>query len=146
MGNWPAAKTRHVLAALFRIGWQLKRETGSHKTLARDGGPDFTFAFHDSKKSARACRQASRNGRAQGRGSVAVFEERYSGEFRLTDSRSHALYVVTVSPDSVGLLFAAPGYPPVVWYGEIAGGELRERLWALRRWLPGRAVVSPERL
>lgn len=48
MATWPAAKARRVLAALFRIGWQLKRETGSHKTLARDGWPDFVFAFHDS--------------------------------------------------------------------------------------------------
>jgi hypothetical protein len=77
---------------------------------------------------------------------IGRFEERYSGEFRLTDSRSHALYAVTVSSDSVGLLLAAPGYPPVVWYGEIAGGELEERLWALRGWHPGRAVVTPERL
>lgn len=74
------------------------------------------------------------------------FEERYSGEFQLTDARSHALYAVSVSPDSVGLLLAAPGYPPVVWYGEIAGGELRERLSALSERLPGRAVVSAERL
>jgi predicted RNA binding protein YcfA (HicA-like mRNA interferase family) len=36
-----------VLAALLRIGWQIKRETGSHKTLARDGSPDYVFAFHD---------------------------------------------------------------------------------------------------
>jgi predicted RNA binding protein YcfA (HicA-like mRNA interferase family) len=50
VANWPAAKARRVLAALFRIGWQLKRETGSHKTLARDGSPDFVFAFHDSEE------------------------------------------------------------------------------------------------
>jgi predicted RNA binding protein YcfA (HicA-like mRNA interferase family) len=50
VANWPAAKARRVLAALFRIGWQLKRETGSHKTLARDGWPDFVFAFHDSEE------------------------------------------------------------------------------------------------
>ncbi len=74
------------------------------------------------------------------------FEERYSGEFRLTDARSHALYTVTVSSNSVGLLFAAPGYPPLVWYGDVAGGELEERLRALRGWLLGRAVVTPERL
>jgi predicted RNA binding protein YcfA (HicA-like mRNA interferase family) len=36
-----------VLAALLRIGWQLKRQSGSHKTLARDGWPDYVFAFHD---------------------------------------------------------------------------------------------------
>jgi len=37
-------RARRVLAALYRIGWQLKREAGSHKTLARDGWPDFVFA------------------------------------------------------------------------------------------------------
>jgi len=36
-----------VLAALQRLGWQLKRQTGSHKTLAREGSPDFVFAFHE---------------------------------------------------------------------------------------------------
>jgi predicted RNA binding protein YcfA (HicA-like mRNA interferase family) len=44
---WPSTRARRVLAALLRIGWRLKRETGSHKTLARDGWPDYVFAFHD---------------------------------------------------------------------------------------------------
>ena len=25
----------------------MKRQAGAHKTLARDGWPDFVFAFHD---------------------------------------------------------------------------------------------------
>jgi predicted RNA binding protein YcfA (HicA-like mRNA interferase family) len=25
----------------------VKRQTGSHKTLAREGSPDFVFVFHD---------------------------------------------------------------------------------------------------
>jgi predicted RNA binding protein YcfA (HicA-like mRNA interferase family) len=36
-----------VLRALYRIGWTLKRQSGSHRTLARDGWPDVIFAFHD---------------------------------------------------------------------------------------------------
>ena len=48
MSHWPAAKARRVLAALQRLGWRIKRETGSHRTLARDGWPDVVFAFHDS--------------------------------------------------------------------------------------------------
>jgi predicted RNA binding protein YcfA (HicA-like mRNA interferase family) len=36
-----------VLAALQRIGWQIKRRSGSHRTLSRQGWPDFVFAFHD---------------------------------------------------------------------------------------------------
>jgi predicted RNA binding protein YcfA (HicA-like mRNA interferase family) len=44
---WPSTRARRVLAALLRIGWRVKRETGSHKTLARDGWADYVFAFHD---------------------------------------------------------------------------------------------------
>ena len=47
MSQWPAAKARRVLAALLRLGWQIKRESGSHRTLARSGWPDVVFAFHD---------------------------------------------------------------------------------------------------
>jgi predicted RNA binding protein YcfA (HicA-like mRNA interferase family) len=47
MTGWPATKARRVLAALLRIGWTIKRQTGSHRTLARDGWPDAVFAFHD---------------------------------------------------------------------------------------------------
>jgi len=47
MSEWPSTRARRVLAALLRIGWQVKRETGSHRTLARDGWPDVVFAFHD---------------------------------------------------------------------------------------------------
>jgi len=44
---WGAAKARLVLAALLRIGWMVKRQSSSHRTLAREGWPDFVFAFHD---------------------------------------------------------------------------------------------------
>ena len=47
MSTWPAKKARLVLAALERIGWRLKRQSGSHRTLSRDGWPDVVFAFHD---------------------------------------------------------------------------------------------------
>lgn len=47
MSQWSAAKARRVLAALIKIGWRIKRSTGSHKTLERDGWPDVVFAFHD---------------------------------------------------------------------------------------------------
>jgi predicted RNA binding protein YcfA (HicA-like mRNA interferase family) len=47
MSHWPAAKARRVLAALLRIGWTIKRQTGSHRTLQRPGWPDYVFAFHD---------------------------------------------------------------------------------------------------
>ncbi len=47
MSNWPSTKAKQVLAALLRIGWTLKRETGSHKVLQHPEHPDFVFAFHD---------------------------------------------------------------------------------------------------
>lgn len=47
MSVWPAAKARRVLTALIRIGWSIKRIKASHKTLERQGWPDYTFAFHD---------------------------------------------------------------------------------------------------
>lgn len=47
MSTWPAKKARLVLAALERIGWRVKRQPGSHRTLSRDGWPDIVFAFHD---------------------------------------------------------------------------------------------------
>ena len=50
MSQWPSAKAKRVLAALLKLGWQTKRQTGSHRTLARVGWPDFVFAFHDGEE------------------------------------------------------------------------------------------------
>ncbi|HYM11790.1 MAG TPA: type II toxin-antitoxin system HicA family toxin [Bryobacterales bacterium] len=50
MSNWPATKARRVLAALERMGWRVKRQTGSHRLLARVGWPDYEFAFHDNEE------------------------------------------------------------------------------------------------
>jgi predicted RNA binding protein YcfA (HicA-like mRNA interferase family) len=47
MSQWSSAKAKRVLAALIRIGWQIKRESGSHKVLSRLGWADVVFAFHD---------------------------------------------------------------------------------------------------
>jgi predicted RNA binding protein YcfA (HicA-like mRNA interferase family) len=47
VSTWPSTKASRVLSALQRIGWRLKRQSGSHKTLSRDGWPDVVFAFHD---------------------------------------------------------------------------------------------------
>jgi predicted RNA binding protein YcfA (HicA-like mRNA interferase family) len=47
VSNWPTAKARRVLAALLKIGWRLKRQSGSHRTLSREGWADTVFAFHD---------------------------------------------------------------------------------------------------
>jgi len=50
MSQWPSAKSKRVLAALLKIGWVIKRQSGSHRTLARPGWPDFTYAFHDGEE------------------------------------------------------------------------------------------------
>ena len=47
MSAWPSTRAQRVLAALLHLGWRVKRQSGSHKVLARDGWPDFVFAFHD---------------------------------------------------------------------------------------------------
>lgn len=51
MNQWSSTKANRVLAALLRIGWEIKRQAkGSHRTLSRDGWSDYTFAFHDSEE------------------------------------------------------------------------------------------------
>lgn len=50
MSNWPATKARRVLAALLRAGWVVKRQSGSHRTLAHANWPDVVFAFHDDEE------------------------------------------------------------------------------------------------
>ena len=50
MAAWPSTKARRVLAALYRLGWELKRERGSHKVLQRAGWSDVVFAFHESEE------------------------------------------------------------------------------------------------
>jgi predicted RNA binding protein YcfA (HicA-like mRNA interferase family) len=48
--NWPSTRAQRVLAALTRLGWSLKRQSGSHRVLSRAGSPDFVFAFHDGEE------------------------------------------------------------------------------------------------
>ena len=50
MSQWPSTKARRVYAALLGLGWQLKRQSGSHRTLSRAGSPDFVFAFHEGEE------------------------------------------------------------------------------------------------
>jgi predicted RNA binding protein YcfA (HicA-like mRNA interferase family) len=50
MSRWPSVKAQRVLAGLVRIGWTVKRQTGSHRTLQRTGWQDFVFAFHDKEE------------------------------------------------------------------------------------------------
>lgn len=50
MSQWPSRKARLVLAALLKIGWSIKRQSGSHRTLSRPGWSDYVFAFHDGEE------------------------------------------------------------------------------------------------
>jgi predicted RNA binding protein YcfA (HicA-like mRNA interferase family) len=50
MTQWGSAKAKRVLAAPLRIGWSVKRETGSHRVLTRPGWQDVIFAFHDDEE------------------------------------------------------------------------------------------------
>ena len=47
MSQWRSTRARRVLAALERIGWKVKRQTGSHRILEREGWPNYVFAFRD---------------------------------------------------------------------------------------------------
>jgi len=50
MSEWRSVKARRLLATLLRIGWNVKRQTGSHKILARPGWADVVFAFHENEE------------------------------------------------------------------------------------------------
>ncbi len=50
MSHWSSARAGRVLAALLRIGWATKRQTGSHRVLTRPGWNDFVFAFHEGEE------------------------------------------------------------------------------------------------
>jgi len=48
--NYPSARAQRVLAALARIGWAIKKQSGSHRILSRSGSPDLVFALHDGEE------------------------------------------------------------------------------------------------
>ena len=50
MRDWKSVKAKRLLAVLLRIGWRVKRQTGSHKILERPNWPDIVFAFHDNEE------------------------------------------------------------------------------------------------
>jgi predicted RNA binding protein YcfA (HicA-like mRNA interferase family) len=48
--TWGSVKARRLLACLEQIGWSVKRQSGSHRTLTRSGWANFVFAFHDDEE------------------------------------------------------------------------------------------------
>jgi len=47
MNQWSSIRASDLLRALGRIGWTVKRQSGSHRVLSRPGWSDYVFAFHD---------------------------------------------------------------------------------------------------
>jgi predicted RNA binding protein YcfA (HicA-like mRNA interferase family) len=47
MIEWRSIQASRLLSSPLRIGWRIKRQSGSHRILSREGWPDFVFAFHD---------------------------------------------------------------------------------------------------
>jgi predicted RNA binding protein YcfA (HicA-like mRNA interferase family) len=62
MSEWSSTRARRVLAELLRMGWSVKRQSGSHRTLSRSGWPVFVFAFHDEIGPRMLARIAKRTG------------------------------------------------------------------------------------
>lgn len=57
MSQWSSTKAKRVLAALLRIGWSIKRETGSsHKILEHPELPDVVYG-KDIDDAVRQCKQ-----------------------------------------------------------------------------------------
>lgn len=50
MTQFSATTASQVLVALLKIGWRVKRQSGSHRVLERPGWPDLVFAFHDNEE------------------------------------------------------------------------------------------------
>ncbi len=50
MSRWKSVKAKQLLAALFRIGWEVAWQKGSHRRLKRPGWANYTFAFHDNEE------------------------------------------------------------------------------------------------
>jgi predicted RNA binding protein YcfA (HicA-like mRNA interferase family) len=50
MSQWRSVKSNRLFAALLKVGWSVKRQAGSHKTMEKSGYPDYVFAFHDSEE------------------------------------------------------------------------------------------------
>jgi predicted RNA binding protein YcfA (HicA-like mRNA interferase family) len=50
VSQWPSIKAKRLLSVLIGLGWEVKRQSGSHRTLSREGWPDVVFAFHDGEE------------------------------------------------------------------------------------------------
>lgn len=46
---FPSLKAKAMLAVLRDLGYEISRQSGSHRRLIAEGRPPLTFAFHDSE-------------------------------------------------------------------------------------------------
>ena len=60
MSRWGSASSRRLLKALLKKGWQLKRQTGSHRVLSKEGFSDYVL-FMRRRRLGRVCWHASRS-------------------------------------------------------------------------------------
>jgi len=65
VSTWPATKARLVLAALLRIGWTVKRSSGSHRVLAREGWPGLRASHGNCSGLESATKVAAENRRTR---------------------------------------------------------------------------------
>ena len=99
MTSWPSSKARQVLSALYRIGWTLKRQSGSHKTLSRPCMLKFNYT------------------KVAGQRMLSLTPEKVSGMLRAMQKRPTWEGVV-ISPDSKPGLDGEGQYPVLSlgWY------------------------------
>ena len=50
MSDWPSTKSGKAFKALIAIGWEVKRQHGSHMVLEKSGQPDYIWAFHHNEE------------------------------------------------------------------------------------------------
>jgi predicted RNA binding protein YcfA (HicA-like mRNA interferase family) len=55
MSQWPSAKAKRVFSALLNIGWEVKRQSGLHRTLSREVSPPHGRIRLPRRGGARSC-------------------------------------------------------------------------------------------
>jgi predicted RNA binding protein YcfA (HicA-like mRNA interferase family) len=50
VNKFPSTKAKQVLVELIRIGWNIKKQSVSHKILFKIGYKDYVFSYHDSEE------------------------------------------------------------------------------------------------
>ncbi len=48
--KWSSTRSNKLFGALLRLGWKVKRQSGSHRILEHKLHPDYVFAFHDGEE------------------------------------------------------------------------------------------------